>query len=73
MSQEAILAANPDIIILGDSAYGVTPESIAERPGWDQINAVKNNRVVPFDDDLISLPGPRLVDGLEALSKIINP
>lgn len=72
MSQEAILTANPDFIILGDSAYGMTAESVASRPGWDQINAVKNNRVLPFDDDLVSLPGPRLVDGLEAIAGLIK-
>ena len=72
MSQEAILAANPDVIILGDSAYGVTVESIAARPGWEITHAVQNNQVFPFDDDLMSLPGPRLVDGLEAIAKIIN-
>ena len=73
MSQEAILAGNPDLIILGDSAYGMTAESVASRPGWEGTTAVKNNAVVPFDDDLMSLPGPRLVDGLEAIAKLVNP
>lgn len=73
MSQEAILAGNPDLIILGDSAYGMTAESVASRPGWEGTSAVKNNAVVPFDDDLMSLPGPRLVDGLEAIAKLVNP
>jgi iron complex transport system substrate-binding protein len=58
---------------LGDAAYGTTPESVAARPGWKVIEGVKNSNIYPFDDNLISRPGPRLVDGLEALAKIIHP
>ena len=64
---------NPQIIILGDSAYGVTAESVAARSGWDVLDAVKNQQIFPFDDNLVSRPGPRLVDGLEALAKILHP
>jgi iron complex transport system substrate-binding protein len=72
MSQEAVIAANPDIILLGDSAYGTTPAIVAARPGWDQIAAVKNNTVYPFDDNTVSRPTPRIIDGLEKLAEIIN-
>lgn len=73
ISQEELLAANPDIILLGDAAYGVTPEQVARRAGWNVIAAVKNNKILAFDDNLVSRPSPRLVDGLEALLKIIHP
>ena len=73
LSLEQVVAADPDFIILGDSAYGTTPESVAARPGWDGLSAVKNHQVVPFDDNLVSRPGPRLVDGLEALAKLLHP
>ncbi|GAB4542569.1 MAG: ABC transporter substrate-binding protein [Anaerolineales bacterium] len=73
LSLEEIVAQDPAFIILGDSAYGVTPESIAARPGWKNLSAVKNAQVFPFDDNLVSRPGPRLVDGLEALAKILHP
>ncbi len=73
ISQEALIVENPDVIVLGDSAYGTTPESVAARPGWDQINAVKNGKVYGFNDDLASRPGPRMVDGLEALAKLLHP
>jgi iron complex transport system substrate-binding protein len=72
MSQEAVITANPDIILLGDSAYGTTPATVAARPGWDQIGAVKNNAVYPFDDNIVSRPTPRIIDGLEKLAEIIN-
>ena len=73
LSLEQIVASNPDFIILGDAAYGTTPESVAARPGWSNLNAVKNHRVVAFDDNLVSRPGPRLVDALETLAKLLHP
>jgi len=73
LSLEQVVAADPAFIILGDSAFGVTAESIAARPGWENLSAVKNGQVLPFDDNLLSRPGPRLVDGLEALAELLRP
>jgi len=73
MSLEQVVAADPAFIILGDARYGVSPESIAQRPGWENLSAVKNGQVVPFNDDLVSRPGPRLVDALEELAKLLRP
>lgn len=73
ISQEALIAQNPALILLGDAAYGMTAEQVAQRPGWDVIAAVQNGRVLPFDDNLVSRPGPRLVDGLETLARLIHP
>jgi iron complex transport system substrate-binding protein len=46
---------------------------VAERPGWDVITAVSEGFVYPFNDDLASRPGPRLVDGLEEMARLIHP
>lgn len=73
LSLEQLLVQNPDIILLGDSIYGTTPEAVAARTGWGDLKAVKENRVYPFNDDLVSRPGPRLVDGLEELARLIHP
>jgi iron complex transport system substrate-binding protein len=74
ISQEELIVQNPDIILLGDSLYGgITPESVATRPGWGDIAAVKDTRVLTFNDDQVSRPGPRMIDGLEALAKAIHP
>ncbi len=73
ISQEELIVQNPDIILLGDSAYGVTPEQVSGRPGWDQIKAVKDGNIRPFDDNLVSRPSPRLIDGLELLAQILHP
>ncbi len=73
VSLEQIVATNPAVIILGDSMWGVTVESVLSRPGWEGIDAVKNNNIFAFDDNLVSRPGPRLVDGLEQLAKLLHP
>ena len=73
MSSEALIAADPDVILLTDALYGVTPESVAERPGWEGISAVVNGAVYPFDPYLFNIPGPRLVDGLEQVAQLLHP
>lgn len=73
ISLEELLVQDPDIILLGDSAYGMTPEQVAVRSGWTTLQAVQNGQIYPFNDDLVSRAGPRLVDGLEALAKLIHP
>jgi iron complex transport system substrate-binding protein len=73
ISLEQIVLSNPSIILLGDSMWGVTVESVVARPGWETIAAVTSNQIFPIDDNLISRPGPRLVDGLEQLAKLLHP
>ncbi len=73
VNAEEIVAANPEIIILSDAAYGITVDSVKARKGWNVIDAIKNNKVFPIDDNLVSRPGPRIVDGLEAAAKLIHP
>jgi iron complex transport system substrate-binding protein len=73
---EALVAADPELILLGDARYDptVTVESVAARPGWESMTAVVAGRVVPVADDVvITRPGPRIVDGLEALARAIHP
>jgi len=73
LSIEELLVKDPDIILLGDAAFGVTPEAVALRAGWDALGAVEGNAIFPFDDNLASRPGPRLIDGLEQLARLIHP
>jgi iron complex transport system substrate-binding protein len=73
VSLEQIVATDPDLIILGDSMWGVTAESVKGRAGWENISAVREDQIFPFDDNLVSRPGPRLVDGLEQLAKLLHP
>ncbi len=73
ISIEALLIRDPQVILLGDAAYGITPESLLDRTGWSNISAVVNDRIYTFDDNLVSRPGPRLVDGLEQLASLLHP
>jgi iron complex transport system substrate-binding protein len=70
---EALVAADPQIIILNDAAYGASAATVAQRPGWTSLSAVKDHRIYPIDDALVSRPGPRLADGLMAIARLIHP
>jgi len=63
LSQEYIITSKPQLIFLADnypSDGGQSPSMVAKRPGWDTIPAVKNNGIIPLNDDIASRWGPRL-------------
>jgi iron complex transport system substrate-binding protein len=70
---EKLVIADPEVIVLGDAAYGVCPFDVVTRPGWNGIRAVKNRDVRPVDDTIVTRPGPRIGDGLAALALAIHP
>jgi iron complex transport system substrate-binding protein len=72
LTEEAVIAADPEVIILADMP-AVTPDEVKARPGWDSVSAVQNDRVFAVDPDLVSRQGPRLVDGLEELARLLYP
>jgi iron complex transport system substrate-binding protein len=73
MSSEALITADPDVILLGDALYGMSAESVAARAGWSAIAAVENGAIYAIDPNILSVPGPRLVDGLEAVAMLLHP
>jgi iron complex transport system substrate-binding protein len=74
LSQEVVISKDPEIILLGDDSGGAdSPEKILSRPGWSNISAVKNKRVVAINADLVNRPGPRAALGVEALAKAFYP
>jgi iron complex transport system substrate-binding protein len=73
ISSEELIATNPDVILLADAPYGTTPESVAARPGWEVITAVQENALYPIDPNMMSVPGPRLVDALEETARLLHP
>jgi iron complex transport system substrate-binding protein len=73
---EDLVVADPEVILLGDAAYdpSITPESVAARPGWEGMTAVTTGRIEVMEEDLvITRPGPRIIEGLEALALAIHP
>ena len=73
ISLEDLVAADPEVILLGDAAYGVTADAVKKRSGWGGMTAVKAGRIVAVDDIVITRPGPRLVQGLYDLIRAIHP
>ena len=48
--------------------------AVAERAGWSDIRAVKERNIIEItNDDIVSRPGPRIVDGLEFLARAFHP
>jgi len=73
ISSEQLIAVNPDVILLADAPYGTTPESVFARPGWDVITAVAEGAMYPIDPNIMSVPGPRLVNALEETARLLHP
>jgi len=73
LTAEAILSANPEVIILADEPFGVTVESVTARPGWADITAVKDGRICSVDPSLVSQPGPTIMEALESLATCLYP
>lgn len=73
LSPEQIVAHDPEVIVLGDAAYGATAAIVAARPGWGTITAVRRGAIYPIDEDIVSRPGPRIVEGFEAYIRLIHP
>ena len=73
-SHEQILALAPEIFIITSMARGEVFERVkSEWRHWPSMPAVKNNRIVLVDSNLLDRPTPRLVDGLEMLAELIHP
>ena len=73
MSAEAIIQADPDVIVLADEDAGESPETVKARPGWGSVSAVKNDRIYVIYPDIVSRPGPRLVEALTTLAGYVYP
>lgn len=69
---EQVIERNPDVYLMSEELETKTLDSVKSRPGYSEINAIKNDRVYILDS-LISIPGPRIVDGLEIVARSIYP
>ena len=71
---EELVIQDPEVIVFATGPFIITTsQSLAERPGWGGIAAVQSGRVVSIDTNWIDRPGPRLIDGLEALAHALHP
>lgn len=73
LSAEYVVSANPDLIVLADSVCcGQTAQTVAARPGWAGIKAVRSGSVVRLDDSIASRWGPRLVNLVRAIGTALT-
>lgn len=73
LTTQQIVAADPQVIVVAAGGAGESVSELEARAGWGGIAAVQTNRVFEVAPELVSRPGPRLVDGLEALAKLLYP
>jgi len=73
LSGEYIVSANPSLIVLADTrCCGQSAATVAARPGWSGLSAVRNHRVVGIDDSVASRWGPRVVTFVQAVGKALR-
>ncbi|HEV2299338.1 MAG TPA: ABC transporter substrate-binding protein [Candidatus Acidoferrales bacterium] len=75
ISDDAVAQTRPEVIVLAWTATGdkSKPEQALANPAWQDVPAVKNQRIVVVRDELLNTPGPPLMRGAEELLRAIHP
>jgi iron complex transport system substrate-binding protein len=71
LNPEYVVRHDPDVIVVTEEEL----PDFAERPGWNQIRAVKERRICSFPPAvryMIERPGPRVADGMQALEECLE-
>jgi iron complex transport system substrate-binding protein len=72
LSAEYVVASSPDLIVLADTVCcGQKASTVASRPGWDRISAVRTGSIVRIHDSIASRWGPRLVNFYRAMASAL--
>lgn len=73
-TEEQIVERMPEVIITTYGYYVENPAAgVLKREGWQEVPAIKHQQVFDVDNDTVTRPGPRLIDGVETLAKLIYP
>ncbi len=75
-SAEAVITRNPDLMIVPEEHgvnFWISFDTIKDRPGWETINALQNDRIYDIDSDLLARPGPRIAETIETLAALFHP
>jgi ABC-type Fe3+-hydroxamate transport system substrate-binding protein len=74
LNMEAVLAADPEVIVFPvGTVEGIPPGEQQSWKQWTSLSAIKQGRLRHVSSDLLNRPGPRIVEGLEQLARIIHP
>lgn len=72
LSSEYVVASDPDLVFLADTLYGESAATVARRPGWDNLTAVRNGNVFELDSDVASRWGPRIVEFASSIAAALE-
>ncbi len=72
LSEEYVVASDPNIIFLANVLYGESSETVAARPGWSVMTAVKDGDVAELDSDVASRWGPRIVEFAQSIADALG-
>jgi iron complex transport system substrate-binding protein len=73
LSAEYVVSSAPDLIVLADTVCcGQTSKTVASRPGWSRIPAVRNGLILRIDDSIASRWGPRIVNLVRAVDAALS-
>jgi iron complex transport system substrate-binding protein len=74
VSSEELVSRNPQAIISSDT-HGdkLNSEALKEREGWESIDAYKNDHIILLDGDVVSRPGPRMIEAIEMMAEALYP
>lgn len=73
LSAEVIIDADPDLIFLASGACcQQDADTVAARPGWEQITAVRNGAITLLEDDIVSRWGPRIVEFVRTVADAVT-
>ncbi len=76
LSIEQVVGSDPDLIIIQTMTGGmptVSIETLEEHPIWGEMRAVREGNIFLINGDLVSRPGPRIIQGLEEIARIVHP
>lgn len=74
MDPEAVVAANPDVIVTTEGGYIENAEELIKtRSGFAEVTAVQEDAVYSVDSDAVTRSGPRLTVGLLELARAVYP
>lgn len=74
LSAEAVIAFDPEVVLLPDAVSAKqSAETVSARPGWGNVTAVRQRRIYPIDANIVNRPGPRIVEGLETMARLLYP
>lgn len=74
LSMETVLKEDPEVLVFPvGTVESVPPSEQQQWQRWTSLSAIKNQRIHEVSSNLLNRPGPRIVEGLEQLAKVIHP